>query len=136
VIWPQQLYDMGAAFLAFNGTMYAPICGIVFADYFLLRRQRVCLRSIFDNAAEGAYHYWKGFNPLALGGIVLGQATYFFLYNPFTGATHALFVYLPASIGSFALPAIVYYAGMRMWGVRIESAASPDHGGRLHQPNI
>jgi len=133
VIWPQQLYDMGAAFLAFNGTMYAPICGIVFADYFLLRRQQVCLRSIFDSHAEGAYHYWKGLNPLALGCVVLGQATYFFLYNPFTGTAHPLFVYLPASIASFALPAIVYYTGMRFYGVRL---VSTHRDGALLKPNI
>jgi len=133
IVWPQQLYDRGSAFLAFNGTMYAPICGVLFADFFLLRRQRVCLRSIFDNASAGAYHYWKGFNPLALGGVLLGQATYFFLYNPFTGSTHPWFVYVPASIASFVIPAAVYYAGMRLYGVRL---ASDHRDGRLLKPNI
>ena len=136
VVWPQELYDMGNAFLAFNGTMYAPICGVMFADYFLLRRQRVCLRSIFDNAREGAYHYWKGFNPLALTCVILGQATYFFLYNPFTGSVHPVFVYVPASVASFLAPFLAYYLGMRLYGVRMASSAPDQHGGRLLQPNI
>ncbi|MBW2421537.1 MAG: cytosine permease, partial [Deltaproteobacteria bacterium] len=38
VFWPHELYDLGDAFLAYNGTMYAPIVGIVFVDYFVLRR--------------------------------------------------------------------------------------------------
>jgi NCS1 family nucleobase:cation symporter-1 len=116
-IWPQQLYDRGEAFLAYNGTMYAPISGILFVDYLLLRRQKLCLRSLFDAHPERAYHYWRGFNPLALGGLVLGQVVYFALYNPVTGDSHWLFRYLPASIAAFAVPALVYWIGMR-WHLR------------------
>jgi NCS1 family nucleobase:cation symporter-1 len=112
-IWPQELYDRGEAFLAYNGTMYAPISGILFVDYLLLRRQRLCLRSVFDAHPERLYHYWKGFNPLALGGLVLGQCVYFALYNPVSGDSHWLFRYLPASIAAFAVPALVYWIGMR-----------------------
>ena len=83
VFWSQELYDFGDAFLAYNGTMYAPISGIVFVDFFLLRKQRICLRSIFDNAPHGAYHYWKGFNPLALGGVALALAAQETLKNLF-----------------------------------------------------
>lgn len=118
-IWPQQLYDLGDAFLAYNGTMYAPISGIVFVDFFVLRRQRLCLRSVFDASPQGAYHYWKGFNPLALGGVVLGQCVYFALYNPMSGEAHWLFLYVPASLAAFAVPAFAYWAGMRLRGVRL-----------------
>ena len=51
VLWPETLYDLGDAFLAYNGTMYAPISGILFVDYFLLRRQQLSLWSIFNMAA-------------------------------------------------------------------------------------
>ena len=133
VVWPQELYDMGSAFLAYNGTMYAPICGVLFVDFFLLRGQRICLRSVFDNAPQGAYHYFKGFNVLGLACVAIGQATYFLLYNPFSGETHALFIYLPASMASFLVPAIAYYAGMRWYGVRVSSSAP---AGPLSQPNL
>jgi NCS1 family nucleobase:cation symporter-1 len=134
VFWSEELYDLGATFLAYNGTMYAPIAGIVFVDFFLLRRQQVCLRSVFDSAPDGAYWYWKGFNVLGLGGIVLGQLVYFYLYNPFSGATHWLFTYVPASVAAFAVPALVYYIGMRWQGVKL----SADSSGvaRLRKPNI
>jgi NCS1 family nucleobase:cation symporter-1 len=132
-IWPQELYDRGEAFLAYNGTMYAPISGILFVDYLLLRRRRLCLRSIFDAHPERAYHYWHGFNPLALGGLVLGQVVYFALYNPVSGESHLLFRYLPASIGAFAVPALVYWVGMR-WYARHdpEKQFSPQSGAVQH----
>jgi len=115
VFWPRELYDMGDTFLAYNGTMHAPVGGILFADYFFIRKQRINLSAIYESAPSGDYYYWKGFNILALGGIVLGQLAYFLLYNPLNDETHWLFTFLPASIAAFALPALVYWFGMRFW---------------------
>ena len=115
VFWPSELYDMGDAFLAYNGTMHAPVGGILFVDYFFIRKQRINLSAIYESAPRGEYYYWNGFNLLAVGGIVLGQVTYFLLYNPFTDATHWLFNFLPASIAAFIVPALIYWFGMRFW---------------------
>lgn len=139
IFWAQELYSMGDAFLAYNGTMYAPISGVLFVDFFVLRKQRLCLKSIFDNAPHGAYYYWKGFNWLALGSVVLGQATYFALYNPISGDAHWLFIYLPASLAAFAVPAAIYWIGMRLFNVRLEAQprdAAAGDGKRLVSPNI
>jgi NCS1 family nucleobase:cation symporter-1 len=115
VIWPRELFDLGDAFLAYNGTMHAPVGGILLVDYFILKKQRLHLRSIFEAAPTGLYYYWKGFNVLALSCIVIGQLSYFLIYNPFTDEAHALFRVLPASIAAFFLPALIYWAGMRFW---------------------
>ena len=115
IIWPQELYDMGDAFLAYNGTMHAPVGGILFVDYFFIRKQRINLGAIYESAPSGDYYYQKGFNLLALGGIVIGQITYFLLYNPFNDATHWMFKFLPASIAAFVLPGLIYWLGMRFW---------------------
>ena len=141
IFWPGELYDLGDAFLAYNGTMYAPISGILFTDYFLLRGQRLSLWSIFDDAPSGDYYYSKGFNWIALGSLVLGQATYLFLYNPITGATHELFRWAPASIAAFVVPALVYGLAMRLRAVgaspEVPSApAGPTRERRLIAPNI
>ena len=32
VFWPQELYDLGDAFLSYNGTMHATVGGILFVD--------------------------------------------------------------------------------------------------------
>ncbi len=136
IFWSDELYSMGDAFLAYNGTMYAPISGVMFVDFFLLRKQKLCLRSIFDNAPHGAYYFWKGFNPLAIGGVVLGQLTYFALYNPISGDAHWLFAYMPASLAAFAVPAIFYWLGMRILNVRLEAKSREDGDTKLIKPNI
>ena len=136
VFWPSELYDLGDAFLAYNGTMYAPISGILFVDYLWLRRQKLSLWSIFEDSASGAYYYSRGFNWIALASLVLGQATYLFLYNPITGETHESFLWIPASIAAFGVPALVYGVAMRLLsgGGGFEQASG--ERGRLIEPNI
>lgn len=139
VFWPDELYDMGGAFLAYNGTMHAPVAGVLMVDYFFLRKQRIHLRSIYEAAPTGLYYYWKGFNWLALSCIVIGQVTYFLVYNPFTDAASPLLRFLPASVAAFGLPAIVYWAGMRFWiGQRVGKLGVPEAAlpSRLQVPNI
>ena len=108
VIWPQELYSLGDAFLTYNGTLFAPVAGILFADYFLLRGQTLNLWAIFSDGADAEYHYWRGYNWVALGCVVLGQIVYLALYNPLTAETTEMFRFLPASVASFVLPAVTY----------------------------
>jgi NCS1 family nucleobase:cation symporter-1 len=108
VIWPQELYSLGDAFLTYNGTLFAPVAGILFADYFLLRGQTLNLWAIFSDDANAEYHYWRGYNWVALGCVVLGQIIYLMLYNPLTAETTEMFRFLPASVASFTLPAVAY----------------------------
>jgi NCS1 family nucleobase:cation symporter-1 len=139
VVWPNELYDLGDAFLAYNGTMHAPVGGVLLVDYFLLRKQRLHLRSIFEAAPSGQYYYTGGFNLLALACVVLGQLTYFWVYNPFTDAAQPLFQFLPASIAAFLLPATIYWAGMQLVArrrTRADGAPGPEEAGKLVAPNI
>ena len=139
VIWPGELFDLGGTFLAYNGTMQAPVAGILLVDYFFLKKQYIHLRSIFEASPGGRYYYTKGFNFLALGGIIVGQLAYFWLYDPFTDEAHELFRFLPATVAAFTLPALVYWAGMKFWleeryGARL--AGVDVLPGRLIEPNI
>jgi NCS1 family nucleobase:cation symporter-1 len=139
VVWPKELYDLGDAFLAYNGTMHAPVGGILLVDYFFLRKQRLHLRSIFEAAPSGRYYYNRGFNVLALSCVVIGQLTYFLVYNPFTDAAHAAFRFMPASIAAFLLPALIYWTGMciRLYRrPRADSAIGEAQAVRLLMPNI
>ena len=139
VFWPRELFDLGGAFLAYNGTMQAPVAGILLVDYFFLRKQHIHLRSIFEASPSGLYYYDKGFNFLALGAMVVGQLVYFLIYDPFTDAAQVLFRFLPASIAAFVLPALIYWAGMKFWlEERFERRAGPEAAlaDRLLKPNI
>ncbi len=108
VVWPQELYSLGDAFLTYNGTLFAPVTGILFADYFLLRGQALNLWAIFSDDTNAEYHYWRGYNRVALVCVVLGQVVYLVLYNPLTSETSETFRFLPASAASFAVPAVTY----------------------------
>ena len=134
VFWPDELYGLGDAFLAYNGTMYAPIVGIVFVDFFVLRRQRLSLWAIFEGSKDGAYHYSRGFHWPALCSLVLGQALYLFLFNPVTGDTHELFRFMPASIAACLVPAATYWvATLLMRKAATADVHAPRH---LVEPNI
>ena len=139
-IWPREVFDLGGTFLAYNGTMQAPVAGILLVDYFFLRKQHIHLRSIFEAAPSGQYYYSKGFNILALGAVIIGQIAYFVIYDPFTDEANELFRYVPASVAAFCLPAIVYWAGMK-FGLesfyrRRLGAAGLQPPARLIEPNI
>jgi NCS1 family nucleobase:cation symporter-1 len=134
VFWPQELYGLGDAFLAYNGTMYAPIVGIVFVDFFVLRRQRLSLWAIFERAPSGAYHYSHGFHWPALASLVLGQALYIYLYNPITGETQDMLQFMPASVAACLVAATTYLLSTRVLGQNVTAdATAPRH---LVDPNI
>ncbi|HET6345955.1 MAG TPA: cytosine permease [Myxococcota bacterium] len=84
VLFPEALYEHGSAFLAYNATAFAPICGILLVDYLALRRQRLNLSQFFEGAPQGHYWFLRGFNPVALGCMLLGQGLYVWLLDPVT----------------------------------------------------
>jgi NCS1 family nucleobase:cation symporter-1 len=134
VFWPHELYDLGDAFLAYNGTMYAPIVGIVFVDFFVLRRQQLSLWAIFERSPSGAYHYSHGFHWPALASLILGQVLYIFLYDPISGETHALFRFMPASVAACGVPALTYWLATLV--MRKSATADRNAPSHLIEPNI
>jgi len=134
VFWPHELYDLGDAFLAYNGTMYAPIVGIIFVDFFVLRRQRLSLWAIFESAPSGAYHYTHGFHWPALASLILGQVLYLLMYNPISGETHDLIRFMPASMVACLAPAATYYVATKF--LRKRATADANAPRQLIQPNI
>jgi NCS1 family nucleobase:cation symporter-1 len=134
VVWPHELYSMGDAFLAYNATMHAPVIGIVFVDFFILRRQRLSLWAIFEASPEGAYHYSRGFHWPALASLVLGQVLYIYFYNPITGETPGILEFLPASVIACLVPAVTYLVGTRLFTRDIHADATAPR--QLARPNI
>jgi NCS1 family nucleobase:cation symporter-1 len=69
VILPWQLYDSPVAinyFLGGLGALLGPLFGIIFADYYLLRRQQVRVAQLYTEDPNGPYWYRGGWNPKAL----------------------------------------------------------------------
>jgi NCS1 family nucleobase:cation symporter-1 len=119
LIRPSAVYDNFFQFLYWIGAGYAPIIGIVVADYFLLRRQRVDMRAVFDLRDGSPYAFWRGWNIaayLAFGG---GLAVYFSLLNPSTLWYSAPFPYLSATLPALLSAGAIYLLLTAVWVRRV-----------------
>jgi NCS1 family nucleobase:cation symporter-1 len=84
-----------------------PIAGVLIADYFLLRRERLETLDLYR--VEGAYRYTRGWNPVAIAALVLGVAAA--LVGLLVPKLRPLYDY--AWFVGFFVAAAAYLAGMR-----------------------
>ncbi len=73
-------------FLFLVGSLFTPLFGVLFADYFVLRHRRYDVAALYDPAAGG---HVRGTNPIALLAWAVGVAAYFAVINgaPWLGGT-------------------------------------------------
>ncbi|MGH3440039.1 MAG: NCS1 family nucleobase:cation symporter-1 [Sciscionella sp.] len=70
LVTPWNLYSSPVAinyFLGGLGAFLGPLFGVIFADYYLRRRQQVDIDDLYSDDPSGRYHYRGGWNPRALG---------------------------------------------------------------------
>lgn len=115
-------------FLAFSGVLFAPICGVQIADYFILRKQELDPRSLYSPDGRGAYWYAGGFNLVGFASIVIGVIVFFQIFDPFVYQPHPGFEFLAASLPSAVVAGAVYLIGARLvptvWASRLPADAS------------
>jgi nucleobase:cation symporter-1, NCS1 family len=104
---PELFFAHFSTFIAAIGTSMAPLCGIQIVDYYLLRRRRIDIRSIYDG--RGRYRFWGGFNPAALAAMATGICVYMFLLDPLTYASRWPYQYLTASLPTALAAGAVYW---------------------------
>ncbi|AKS30710.1 cytosine permease [Mycolicibacterium goodii] len=103
------------SFLAFLGVAFAPMCGIQIADWYLLRRRRYDVASLYLPGKASKYHYLAGFNPVGFAAFVAGVVTYIYLLDPVTYVYRAPFQYLSATFPAAVVAGLVYTAGALMF---------------------
>jgi NCS1 family nucleobase:cation symporter-1 len=54
------------------GAFIGPLFGVLIADFYLIRKQKVTVDDMFTMAPEGRYHYYKGYNPAAIIATAIG----------------------------------------------------------------
>ena len=106
--FPGALYDNFLKFVVWGAAVIAPLTGIMVADFFLLRRRRIELRSLYDDDPASAYGFWNHFNPAAIVGLVVGFFVYLLILNPQTLESRGAFEYLTASLPSLVSGALVH----------------------------
>jgi nucleobase:cation symporter-1, NCS1 family len=103
-----------AKFLAFLGVAFAPICGIQIVDWFVLRRGRYDVRSLYVFDRTSKYHYLGGFNVVGFVAFAAGIATYIYLLDPVTYVYRAPFQYTSASFPAAVVGGLTYWLGAKL----------------------
>jgi NCS1 family nucleobase:cation symporter-1 len=75
LITPWNLYNSPEVIhytLEVLGAFIGPLFGVLIADYYLVRKQKVVVDDLFTMSPNGRYHYRKGYNPKAIGATAVG----------------------------------------------------------------
>lgn len=116
VVWGK-IIDYFGTMITLSALIYGPIMGVLFADYFVVRRKRIDLRAVYGVEGHEAYSYkeHKGFNLVGLSCIVLGVIAGLLIYDPITTTARcALFYYMPASLFSAIVSVAAYLAAYKI----------------------
>jgi NCS1 family nucleobase:cation symporter-1 len=102
-------------FMYLLGVVFAPIVGIQIADYYLLRRQKLDIKALYDDSVTGAYRFWGGVNVVAFLATAVGMFVYWILLDPVTYENRLIlgdinvFKYITASIPSILVSGGLYF---------------------------
>lgn len=79
IVQPWQLFDIIIQVLLFVGGILAAIVGILFADYYLLRKRRVNVTELYET--HGQYKYMGGVNLAGFIAWIIGAVASYFVPN-------------------------------------------------------
>jgi NCS1 family nucleobase:cation symporter-1 len=108
IVIQEWFFNNFGTFLAFIGVTFAPLVAIQIIDYFILRKQKISVRALYERSPDSAYGYWGGFNIAALAAMVAGFFVYIYLLNPLTYVSRSPYEYLTASLPTAVIAGIVY----------------------------
>lgn len=108
ILWGGVASHLGP-FMSIGGIIYAPLCGILIVDFFLVRKQRFSMRSIYRIDGHDAYRYTGGFSIPAFIAFIIGVIVMVSIYNPITGAVNTDFFYFIGSSAWAGIAAAVSY---------------------------
>ena len=108
-LWGKVVEFFGS-FLTIGSCIYAPLAALLFVDFFLIRKQKISLRSAFGLKGYDAYEYTKGFNWVGLLCVLFGVILSLMVYNPLTGEIHCMpLFYLTPTGCAFLGTGLLYY---------------------------
>ncbi len=109
-IWGKIIEYFGT-FLTIGAYVYAPLAALLFVDFFIVRKQKISLRSAYELKGYKAYRYTNGFNIVGLICITAGVLMSLMVYNPITGEIHNMILFYLTPTGvSFLGTGILYVA--------------------------
>lgn len=69
-------------FLAVIGFIGGPAVIIILADFFIVRKQKLSMSSMYHQTEKNAYYYTGGFNLIGIASLIGGAIAYFAVYDP------------------------------------------------------
>lgn len=102
-------------FMYLLGVIFAPIVAVQIVDYYVFRKQRLHLPSLYDYSSRGHYYFWGGFNLAAFAATALGMLCYWLLLDPVTYENRLIigdinvFQWTTASIATIVFSGVVYW---------------------------
>lgn len=117
-IWGK-ITEYFGSFLTIGALVYAPLAALLFVDFFLIRKQKLDLKSAFGIEGHHSYDYTNGFNIVGLICLVFGFVLSLVIYNPIKGIVHipVLFMITPTGC-SFLATGILYYLLCKLAPIR------------------
>lgn len=109
VFFPDITYNNYGRFVSWGAIMLGPLCAIQFVDFFILRRQHLDIRAMYDNRPGSPYHFTAGFNVVAFLAMAAGAVVYALLLDPIDYIPAEAFRWLTASIPSMVVSGVLYY---------------------------
>ncbi len=80
--WPMEHFG---SFISMAAQIQGPIIGMTVADYLIVKKRKISLKSLYNIDGHNAYGFTHGFNLVGLGCIVIAFVTnILFIYNPLT----------------------------------------------------
>ncbi|MBQ8827502.1 MAG: cytosine permease [Oscillospiraceae bacterium] len=108
-VWGKIVEYFGS-FLTISACIYAPLAALLFTDFFLVRKQKLDLRSAFKLPGHDSYNYTGGINWVGMLCVAAGVAMSLAVYNPVTGEVHNMLLFRLTPTGfSFIGTAVLYY---------------------------
>ena len=108
IILPWNLYNSPVVIVYFLGGLGAflgPLFGIVMADYWLLRKQRINVPELYTTDPGGTYFYSRGINLRAIGALIPSAGiSLVFAFVPSLNAFSAFSWFIAAGLG-----AVIYF---------------------------
>lgn len=106
--FPAFMYEKFMTFVVLSGVFIAALCGVIIADYFVLRRQRVLVRELYAHGKDDPLRFTGGVNISALFAVAAASVFYLWVYNPITLAAQPFFAYATASLPAVLLAGIIH----------------------------
>ncbi len=84
-VWGWVMDNFGS-FISLAAYIQGPIIGMVAVDYFIVKKRKISLKSLYNIDGHNAYGFTHGFNLVGLACIIISFTTcIMFIYNPLSG---------------------------------------------------